>query len=538
MPDLYHSLRGYDLGHLRIIAGLWGVELNANDTEAAARQLAASLTDARLSRELISALPPEANAALKALGAAGGRIPWPAFARRFGDVREIGAGRRDREKPYLKPISSSEILFYRGLLARAFFDTDKGPQEFAYLADDWLPLVRANAPQGAQESTQALGRRATPAERRQNVLATDHILDEATTFLAALRLGETPGSDQALRGLLSAAGLIKGNVLRAEAVKAFLETPRPEALKSLAEAWRGSAQFNELRLVPGLVCEGEWRNDPLAARSFLLGLLRAIPRGTWWSLAAFVEGIKSRQPDFQRPAGDYDSWFIKDAQGEYLRGYEHWDRVDGAMIRYLLGGIMFRLGLLDLASPGDGQEPAAFRIPGRQDSLIESLSRFPSVENGKLRIASRGTITSPRLVPRAVRYQVARFCEWEDEKDDGFHYRITPRSLGRAKAQGLKPEQLLALLSKNADAGVPPVLVKALKRWDVNGTEARAEAQTVLRVSRPEILEQLRKSKAARYLGEALGPTTVIIKSGAIQKVAEAMSELGVLLEDTTVRPT
>ena len=61
--------------------------------------------------------------------------------------------------------------------------------------------------------------------------------------------------------------------------------------------------------------------------------------------------------------------------------------------------------------------------------------------------------------------------------------------------------------------------------------------QTVLRVSRPEILEQLRKSKAARYLGEPLGPTSVILKGGAAQKVAEAMTELGLLIEDQTDLP-
>ncbi len=56
----------------------------------------------------------------------------------------------------------------------------------------------------------------------------------------------------------------------------------------------------------------------------------------------------------------------------------------------------------------------------------------------------------------------------------------------------------------------------------------------MLKVSKPEILELLRKSKAAKFLGEPLGPTTVIVKGGAIQKVAEAMAELGLLVEDRT----
>jgi hypothetical protein len=44
----------------------------------------------------------------------------------------------------------------------------------------------------------------------------------------------------------------------------------------------------------------------------------------------------------------------------------------------------------------------------------------------------------------------------------------------------------------------------------------------------------LRKSKAARFLGEALGPTAVIVKSEAVPKIAAALAELGVLLESSS----
>ena len=147
-------------------------------------------------------------------------------------------------------------------------------------------------------------------------------------------------------------------------------------------------------------------------------------------------------------------------------------------------------------------------------------------------MASDGKIVVSRLTSRAVRYQIARFCEWEAEKPDEYPYRITAKSLERAKEQGLKVEQLLALLAKYASAGIPPGLVKTLKRWEVNGTEARVQSQVVLRVSRPEVLEEMRKSKAARFLGEGLGPTTVVVKGGAIQKVMAALAELGLLAED------
>ncbi|HKJ39925.1 MAG TPA: hypothetical protein VJ972_14200, partial [Anaerolineales bacterium] len=87
------------------------------------------------------------------------------------------------------------------------------------------------------------------------------------------------------------------------------------------------------------------------------------------------------------------------------------------------------------------------------------------------------------------------------------------------------------LLVKHTNNKVPPPMVKALKRWEINGTEARVETQIILRLSRPEILEEMRKSKAARFLGDVLSPTAVVVKSGAIQKVMDALAELGLLTE-------
>src|SRR6185503_4517943 len=94
-------------------------------------------------------------------------------------------------------------------------------------------------------------------------------------------------------------------------------------------------------------------------------------------------------------------------------------------------------------------------------------------------------------------------------------YQITAQSLKHSnKEQGLKAEQLLAMLVRHTNNNVPPALVKALKRWEVNGTEARVETQVVLRVSRPEVLEEMRKSRAGKFLGEILSPTAVIVRSG------------------------
>lgn len=612
MPSLAQLLPANDLGFLRIVASLWGIELTARSPAQAALELAEAMLDAELMEEVLDALPETARQALAALLGAGGRLPWQQFARRFGDLREMGPARRDREQPHTRPNSATETLYYRALIGKAFFDTPAGPQEFAFIPDDLLqalefigfvpeevgeteaflsparplpvssvpaepqyapleepeyapldepryeaddllteeappmvvPGVRgrlpavlrpASTPRAPQpEGDRALGRAATPAEKAHLRPATDRILDDLTTLLAALRMGIEPLPTSVpvsvLTGLAAASGLLDASGLQPETVRAFLEAPREKALAGLVDAWQKSETFNELRLLPGLVCEGAWENQPLVTREFLLNLLESIPEGVWWSIPSFVRDVRQKYPDFQRPAGDYDTWFIKRAaDGQYLRGFAHWDEVDGALIRFFFQ-VLHWLGQVDLAAPDETAAPTAFRMTNRDLHVT-------CAETTRIAVSSNGLITIPRLVPRAVRYQAARFCEWLDSPNpEEYRYRISPASLRRAAAQGLKPAHLLALLAKQTGGQVPPVLVKALQRWEARGTEARIETLTVLKVSRPEVLNELRASSAARFLGELLGPTAVVVQRGAEEKVLAALAALGLLAEVETGR--
>jgi hypothetical protein len=547
MPDLFHTLLKYDIGHLRVVAGSWGLELESSDVDSAAEELCASFLDLEAVTETIEILPAEARAAVNSLVGSNGKMEWAAFARKFGEIREMGAGRRDRERPHLRPISTAETLYYRGLIARVFFDTDKGAQEFAYIPDDLLELIE-HTKDTIEKNTEPPGRPATPVEKSFEILTSDRILDDATTLLAALRLGKSDyQSDPKLTALLTTVGLLKKGAPQAEKVKSFLETSRTDALKALIEAWKSSQTFDELRLIPNIICEGEWKNQPLVTREFLLDLVNALPQNKWWSIPAFLRAIKEKFPDYQRPAGDYDSWFIKrTSDGQYLRGFAYWDQVDGALVKYFIQTLHW-LGMADLASPEEGKEATAFRIHSMAQGGVPAAEDGgrSKTEKGKIVVSSNGKITISRFFSRAVRYQISRFCEWGDDgrvaasgserrtetHPDEYQYQVTAQSLKNAKEQGLKAEQLLSLLVKYTNGTVPPALVKALKQWDAHGTEARIEKLLVLRVNRPEILDEMRKSKASKFLGEILSPTAVIIKSGAESKVLAALAELGLLSE-------
>ncbi len=538
MPDLAESLQGRDLGHLYIVANFWGIELAEQEVDKAILHISDSIINPANFNAMLNRLPVEARTALDNLARHAGRIAWAQFSRAYGEIREMGAARRDREKPQDHPATVAEVLWYRGLIARAFFDSPTGPEEFTFIPNDLLELM----PQQGSSETSPLGRQASTAEYAYATPATDRILDHACTFLAASRLGSSltevfssSSGEQLtalfLRSLLSVNGLLDQEGLPIpEPVRAFLEAKRGEALWELYRAWKQSTVINELCLLPELTIEGNWENDPARTRQLLLEYLAGIPANVWWSITSFISALKKRNPDFQRPAGDYDSWFIRSTtSGEYLRGFDHWDEVDGRLIRFIITGPLHWLGVLDLGRTDEGHEVSAFKLSTWAEALLHEQppGRMP-VEDEQLLVRSDGRVTANRLVPRRVRYQLARFCEWEKETADEYQYRISAASLDRARKQGLKASQLLSILNRQAKI-VPPSLARAIEDWEKHGSLVRVEKVVVLRVVSEEVLQALRKSRAGRFLGESISPTAVTVRPGAIDKVMSALAELGYL---------
>ena len=560
MTTLAQSLRKYDFSHLRIIAQLWGIELRAKERKKAHEELSKKMLNKKLATEIVETLPANTRHALNILLENNGRISWTAFERKAGRIREMGAGRRDREKPHLNPISPAETLFYRAMLARAFFDTPGGAQEFAYIPEDLFAIISDAGAQHTAPLHLKPGRPARPEEYKYIQRTNDFILDDLTTLLSALRLGwDKPPTvlDTSLRFAreigLGARLISEDGGIQPNAVKPHLEQNRDKTFANLRKIWLKSESFNELHQVPSIICEGEWKNPVLDTRKAIFDFLAKTPHDEWWNLNSFIADIKENNPDFQRKGGEYDAWLIRSAKdpksfkysttkrealpekssdkkcpqlGTDLRGFEHWDEVEGALLRYFITGVLYWLGYVDLASAEENGEIKAFRI--RRKKVKSGKSK-----NRKIIITSSGKITVSRHAKRVARYQISRFCEWEGSKNpDEFHYQITPSSLGRAKEQGLKVSHLLALLRKYANAEIPPTLKRALRRWEINGTEARVETLTILRLSKPEDLRALRSSRASRFLGEVLSPTRVIVKAGASRKIMSTLIEMGIFMED------
>ena len=253
--------------------------------------------------------------------------------------------------------------------------------------------------------------------------------------------------------------------LTGNAVRAFLEQTRAEQRQTLFTAWRDSPEWNDLCRVTALECTetGSWHNDPQGTREAVLRLIATLQPGMWYSQDDVIRAIRETAADFQRPTGNYDTWYIRSREtGDFLKGFEQWEAVEGALLRFLFSGPLHWLHALDLAEPSAGDD---FQI-----ALSDWGARWLGLEVAQpeesprraLTIDDSFRITMPHGTSLAVRFRIERFASWEASYPQ-YVYQINQRSLQRAQAGGISRPQILKFLERHCRS-VPEKVGAALAR--------------------------------------------------------------------------
>ncbi len=539
MPNLKKMLQGYDLDLLGRIASFWGVDSVNLDAHTLVNNLVDSMQDSQTLKEVIDTLPPNAGTIWESLIHNPQKITWAQLTRKHGEVREFGAARREREAPELHPTSPVEVLWYRGLIGRAFMNLPPEPREFVFIPDELLPVSDHSIHPAALTIQPDI---IPESEIIRKAPADSRLIDHVTDWLAARRmLRQLPVEawkiwrihDAFISGLTTECGLINtaGEPLP-DALPAFFQQNRRDILKHWLDCWKDSTLINDLRQLPGLVFDGQWINDPVKPREYLLELITSLAPDTWFDLKSFLHAVKRQNPDYQRPSGDYDSWFIRKINSEeYLRGFAHWDEVDGALLRYLILGPLHWLGMIDLGVTSGQPAARVFRLSKLLNNPVTTQPDEFSFEKEKtVTVSSDLTFTVPLFASRTLRYQLGRFCELKAISADSTCYEITSSSLQTAQEAGLKVSQLIQLLEKQLKSPLPKNLILIANRWEKHALESTMESTTLLRTRTPEIMQVLRQNpQAAKFVLELLNPTTAIINQAGAKALKRALLEQGIL---------
>ncbi len=564
MYNLRATLQDSDSALLPVLAQCWRVDTDYLDRREMLDALREAMLDSERIERVWQSLDDGQRGAMQTLLGAGGKMTAPMFERLFGEIRKLGAAQIERDKPLENPASIAEALYYRGLIFESFEKAESGMHRVVYVPTDLaakLPTHQTAYSDLGGDDAEDGELTIEALEEVENVRQADtSIVDDMTTLLAYLQLhgvdiGEGVLSDDDceavtahllvddaerltfLLGMGISADLITvqdgvAHPKRAE-VRSWLSGKRSEQVKWMAEAWRENTIYRDLWHVPGLYPEpANWLYNPAMGRSAILTFMdEFVPKKEWWSLDIFIFTMKEEDPDFQRPDGNYDNWYIRNEAGDYLNGFESWDAVEGALLEFYLMGPMHWLGLVDLADE-------AVRLTAYGRAFL-SGGQWPtsSEPEEKVIVTHDGTMLASRKVSRLDRFQLARFTTWgapgtlEGAK---YSYKLDAEGIRQAAGQGINTGHITAFVKRMlGDEPMPPMLVKLLETWQKGATSTVTfERLMVLRTTAPETMDRIFDDPPfRRYLGARLGPMACVVRVDEWEALRDALGENGIEVE-------
>jgi hypothetical protein len=548
LPTLRKCLIDTELARMRVIARLWGADAQATRPLELAAELAQYMSDPGNAADTWENLSEDERAAFNGLLGAGGPMPSAAFQRRYGEIRPVGPGRLEREAPWRDPVSAAEGLWYRGLIYAGFSGEGQDTYPIYFIPAE----LRKAVPVQAEGSTLALRLEpvAVPAHR---YTGGELLLEDVTTILAfihnetvrpsagdstawqartqqeLLRFLRDPNPERLdfILHLIDHLGWTRtsgdGRLrLKPEPVMAWLQESTGESLVRLIRGWRELETWTELWSLTPLepIDTGTWRDDARVARAALLDFLEAPQASEWFAIVGFIEAIRETDPDFLRPGGDYEQWYVRDTTtGAHLSGFESWDQVEGVLLRALLTGPAFWLGLVELGEDVAGAGPTAFRKRPKGHIPSESKTLVPVIHPDL-------TISMPGE-QRLERFQLSRIADLVSTADQ-YAFRLTPTSLRRARQERIDLDKALSFLAGLGDAPLPKAVSASLKRWADQGTEVWLEKTVLLRVSEESVMQQITSSsKTGPYIIKMLNPSVAIVAEKDWLALIAGLAELG-----------
>jgi hypothetical protein len=447
-------------------------------------------------------------------------------------------------------------LWYCALIGRAFAEDAETVVEFVYVPLDvrpFLPTLPSNAgrtlvvPEAEPPHSIALGDLAsvddlctllTLVRERRLHLRQDQLAPESVAALQERFLAPHEARIEFLVHLAQVGGFVQavGRTLglSRERVRRWLGESRAPQVAELQAIWREDAEWNELWHVPEIRCEETgWRNDPLRARHAVLDLIGRCPTGEWLSIEGFVAAVRGQAPDYARPDGDFETWYIRDVRtGEYLAGLECWDRVEGALLIYMLLGPLHWLGLISLGYKEGWAKPSAFKLTPWGAAFL-GLEHAPLAElpTQPARVTPDGLVYLAREAPLRDRFQLARIGEWRSAGSE-YVYAITAPSLARSLGAGIEVERIERFLARISGQEIPAAMLARLRGWSARYGQVSLRRVLVLETRSVEVMAQLRRHERIRgYLRRALSPTMALVRESDWQRLTDELYRAGYLPE-------
>ncbi len=523
---------------LRRMAALHGLPADETTTRAElAEALHQRLGDSAYLRTCVEALVPEQRRALAAARAGGGEIRGFLLARILGSAEA----------------AASQPLLDRGFLFRTFAPLGPHRGELFAVPDEVLDLLQVEMPDEHGATGPPL---AAPPPARQDRRASDpvfslfalasflqrHLVEredmdvgaQAAAFRAEVEAwaqepGGWPWQERwaFFRHLALGTSLLgrRPDGTTAPSPSLFeLLSNRPRLVERLWRAYLRDRDWSEL--VRGGVPQAEelaGQVDAPAARDAVVRAISRLPAGTWLPLDAVVAWLERAVPTFLREQLDSRSAALLDPDtGQLLLGEGSWERVEARLIRYLLLGPFYWLGVIGTDQAGTSMTltPTGEWLLGRADELPSRPVEPCSWEGGP-------RLDAPARADLGVLLQAERYLHLT-ARGQPSRYGLERDRVAAALSTGGSVHECRELLQRLSRGPLPEAVAERLAEWEsrfgalVLRPTVVLEARTAADLEAAQALDEVKT-----FVRRALAPNVAEIPASHALDVARALRAAG-----------
>ncbi|MHB9034684.1 MAG: helicase-associated domain-containing protein [Anaerolineae bacterium] len=456
--------------------------------------------------------------------------------------------------PWRDPQSPLEELYYKGLIYRAY-----GNIEDYYGEVLWVPgelrdaLLLAFAPGNQPDAFH--GASNVISHPRDNILVEDLMALLVRTKVGKYRSLKHPGAGIKLpweylgiegrllggndpdylgfiEELTNSARLVTENegFLRPSArARTWLKAGYARQKMILYSAWLADANLNIVETC-GIHLMGKKALPIPDAKHNLGAVLATLQPDTWFEINPFIKHLQIIRPDYLRSDGDYDSWSVSvKNENQPVRGYASWERIEGALARYLILKPLYWLGIITLGATEDGAQPGLFCLNTDGLDLLNNQTLKPPAVPAPAAVADDSyTISIPIQNTIYERFQLERFSTWQGQTDTA-RYLLSERSVWEGVNAGITVQQIIRFLERICAGQVSPVMMRALHAWGGHFGRVTLQKAVIIQVVDAETMGvMLKQPDIRRLLGAEVSPTQRLVPTANLAVLIERLKLIGI----------
>jgi hypothetical protein len=328
----------------------------------------------------------------------------------------------------------------------------------------------------------------------------------------------------------------------------FFSLDPAERVRKTYQKWLDTSQFNELVLLPETVRPRFTAANSLiparpglvSARNFVIDQVRKLKRKDWVPLETLIARVNDQDYEFLLKRREFPGYYNYGIANPYgadgneffitfpgiIREEQGWDKVEANLIRGMISGPLYWMGLVDLGWTGKEEgSPAAFRFTAL-GAWVFGLGKQPEIptEGGRVIVQPNMQITALDPIQDAVLANLDRFSE-RLSAERAVEYRLTRASVYVAQQAGWDAERIKALLEQYSNASLPPNVTRTLEEWQAQYERILIHPKVTLMHGDPQAVSLVAQNPASeKWIAARPLPEVALLKSAqSVNKVTDLL---------------